>query len=357
MNIIINQNIINGADWCYSLKDYEISIALQTNKQISEYGALARQIENIGFDGVSVYNDLLFQPAWLPLFEIARNTSKIKIGPASVNPFTCHPINIAGNIALIDEYSNGRAYLGLARGAWLDHIGLKHKNPIIALKEAMECIRHLLKQSKKAFKGKFFSLEGGDSLQWKMLRDNIPFLLGSWGPKTIQACIHEISELKLGGTANPDVIPWIQSIITKATGNIKRDVSEIGLTIGAVSVVDQDGDKARDLARKNVALYLPIVAHLDPTLKLDEELISSIKKTTSKYGFKGASEYIDDVLLQKFAFAGTPEEIVNQTLDLFKKGVNRIEFGSPHGLISEKDGVDLLGREVLPQVIEKIKNV
>ncbi|MHA1966472.1 MAG: LLM class flavin-dependent oxidoreductase [Candidatus Hodarchaeales archaeon] len=336
------------------MNNCEISIALQTNKPISDYGPIARQIENLGFDGLSVYNDMLYQPAWLPLLEITRNTEKIRIGPASVNPFTCHPINIAGNIALIDEYSNGRAYLGLARGAWLDYIGLKPKNPIRALKEAMECIRHLLKQSKRAFKGIFFSLEGGDSLRWNILRERIPFLLGSWGPKTIQACIHEISEIKLGGTANSDVIPWIRSVIKKATGKINRDVSEIGLTIGAVSVVDQDGDKARDLARKNAVLYLPIVSRLDPTLKLDEELLSSIQKTTSKYDFKEASEYIDDELLQKIAFAGTPEEIINQTFDLFKKGVNRIEYGTPHGLITGKEGIEVLGKEVLPQVREHI---
>ena len=39
------------------------------------------------------------------------------MGPAAVNPFTCHPLTIAGNIALLDEAADGRAYLGLARGA------------------------------------------------------------------------------------------------------------------------------------------------------------------------------------------------------------------------------------------------
>ena len=48
---------------------------------------------------------------------------RVRVGVAAVNPFTCHPINIAGNIALIDEASNGRAYLGLARGGWLDFVG------------------------------------------------------------------------------------------------------------------------------------------------------------------------------------------------------------------------------------------
>ena len=102
-----------------------VSIAFQTDQPLAAYGALAQAAEDYGFDGVTVYNDMLYQPAWLPLLEIARHTRRVRIGPAAVNPFTCHPINIAGNIALLDEASQGRAYLGLARGAWLDSLGAK----------------------------------------------------------------------------------------------------------------------------------------------------------------------------------------------------------------------------------------
>ncbi len=42
-----------------------------------------------------------------------------------MNPFTCHPITLAGHVALLDEASRGRAYLGLARGAWLDFLGTR----------------------------------------------------------------------------------------------------------------------------------------------------------------------------------------------------------------------------------------
>jgi 5,10-methylenetetrahydromethanopterin reductase len=336
------------------LNPFEISIAFQTNKRIDEYGPLARQVENLDFDGVTVYNDMLYQPAWLPLLEIARNTKKIRIGPASVNPFTSHPLNIAGNIAIIDECSHGQAYLGLARGTWLDYVGVKPKNPINGLKEAMGCIRHLLKKSTDIYPSNYFPLKGGDSFHWKILRSDIPFLLGSWGPKTIQACIHEISEVKLGGTANSDVVPWIQTQIKNAALKSGRDASTIGMVFGAVSVVDQDGDKARVLARKEVARYLPIVASLDPTIELDVDLIESIQKAASKNYFSEASEFIDDDLLERFAFAGTPEEITKQTLNLFNAGVHRVEFGTPHGLTTEYDGLELIGKEVLPIIKEKL---
>jgi hypothetical protein len=96
---------------CLRTSSRTVSIALQTDKPIVAYGPRAAQAEQYGFDGVSVYNDLLFQPAWLPLLEIARNTHPVRIGPAAVNPFTCHPLNIAGNISLIDEAAQGRVYL------------------------------------------------------------------------------------------------------------------------------------------------------------------------------------------------------------------------------------------------------
>src|SRR5690606_27842551 len=124
----------------------QLSIAFQTDKPLAAYGPLAAAAEGYGFDAVTVYNDMLYQPAWLPLLEMARATQRITLGVAAVNPFTCHPINIAGNIALIDEASNGRAYLGIARGGWLDFVGVTPRRPVIALREAMACVRHLLRR-------------------------------------------------------------------------------------------------------------------------------------------------------------------------------------------------------------------
>ena len=85
----------------------QVSIAFQTDKPLAAYGPLAAAAEAYGFDAVTVYNDMLYQPAWLPLLEMARATRRVQLGVAAVNPFTCHPINIAGNIALIDEASAG----------------------------------------------------------------------------------------------------------------------------------------------------------------------------------------------------------------------------------------------------------
>ena len=58
---------------------------------------------------LSVYHDLLDQPAIGPLLLMARVTERIRLGPAALNPFTLHPYEIAGQIATLDAVSCGRA--------------------------------------------------------------------------------------------------------------------------------------------------------------------------------------------------------------------------------------------------------
>ncbi|MFN8455056.1 MAG: LLM class flavin-dependent oxidoreductase [Anaerolineae bacterium] len=325
----------------------QITIAFQTDKPITAYGPLAAAVEAYGFDGVSVYNDMLYQPAWLPLLEMARHTRRVRLGPAAVNPFTCHPINIAGHIALIDEMSQGRAYLGLARGSWLDFVGLKPEHPITALREAFECVRHLLRQATKPYPGQIFPLAGGDSLRWQVQRAEIPFLLGAWGEQTIRACLPYVNEIKIGGTANPGVILQVQAAVAAAARLHHTDSAAVGIVIGAVTVVAEDGQAARQLARRKVALYVPVVAPLDQSLQLEPELLQGIGDAAAEYDFERAGGYISDDLLRRFAFAGTPDEVAQQAQELFAAGASRVEFGTPHGLTAE-EGVRLLGEKVLP---------
>lgn len=320
-----------------------ISIAFQTDKPMTRYATLAAQAEAYGFDGVSVYNDMLYQPAWLPLMQIAQATSRVRIGPAAVNPFTCHPLNMAGNIALLDEVSQGRAYLGVARGSWLDYVGVQPRRAVTALSECFQAVAHLLRQETAPFPGEIFPIAGGDSLRWSLHRDRVPFMLGTWGPKTLAACLPYVDEVKIGGSANPKVVRWMRGLMNQLGGEAA------GVVIGAVTVVDEDGAAAKDLARREVALYLPVVASLDPTIEIDPEQLARIKEAADRYDYAAAASAVSDDLLALFAFAGAPEEVAAQALACFERGASRVEFGTPHGLTPDS-GLRLLGERVLPLI-------
>src|SRR6266705_1644684 len=60
----------------------EIGIAFQADKPPGRYGELATAAEAYGFDVVSVFADLLDQPPLPALLEMARATSRVRLGAA-----------------------------------------------------------------------------------------------------------------------------------------------------------------------------------------------------------------------------------------------------------------------------------
>lgn len=295
----------------------EIGLGLQSDKHPDEYVALARMAEEGGFDVVSVYHDLFFQPAIVPLVLIAQATERIRVGPAALNPYTLHPVEIAGQIAALDLVSRGRAYLGLVQGSWLDRLGLDEQRPLTALREAVEVVRRLLRGETSGFRGQRFTLEQGARLEYEPLRAEIPLMIGTWSPRTATYAGKVAREVKIGGTANPAMVRLMREWI----GN-----DDVGIVAGAVTVVDDDGEAARLRAREEVALYLPVVARRDPTLDL------------------GRGE---EPPLDRFVFAGTPDEVASHALRMREAGASRVEFGTPAGLTAAR-GVELLTRRVLP---------
>jgi 5,10-methylenetetrahydromethanopterin reductase len=324
-----------------------LSIAFQSDKPLAAYGPLAERAEAHGFAVVSVYNDLLYQPAWPALLEMARATRRVRLGPAAVNPFTTHPVNIAGYAALLDEASGGRAYLGLARGAWLDFVGVEAHRPVTALREAFAAVRHLLARNPDFLEGEIFPLAGGDTLRYAVPRADLPLLLGSWGPRTIRACLPYVAEVKLGGTAHPGAAAWFVERIRRWTRELPGAAEPAGVVVGSVTVVDTDRRAARDLARREVALYLPEVARLDPALDLDPALLERLERAAAERDYQRVAANISDDLLDSFAFSGTPDEVAAQAAAVLEAGASRVEFGTPHGL-SPASGLKWLGGRVLP---------
>jgi 5,10-methylenetetrahydromethanopterin reductase len=272
--------------------------------------------EEAGIDVVSVFHDLLYQPAIVPLVLMARVTERIRLGPAALNPFTLHPYEIAGQIAMLDAVSGGRAYLGLAKGAWLDKLGLEEERPLAALREAVAVIRALLARDERGFEGERFTLAPGATLEYEPVRSAVPLTIGTWGPETARWAGTAADEVKVGGTANPDLLPLVRGWI---------DNPDVKLVTGCVTVVDEDGGWARERAREIVGLYLDVVAEHDPTLEDGERP------------------------LERFCIAGTPDEVAARVRELWDAGADRVELGTPQGRTT-LGGLKLVCERVLPLV-------
>jgi 5,10-methylenetetrahydromethanopterin reductase len=326
-----------------------VSIALQGNKSHREYAALARLVEDLGFDMLSVYADLGFQPAIGPLIAAAEATSRIALGPAALNPYLLHPVEIANQIAYLDRLSGGRAYLWLVRGAWLDQLGIEDDQPIHRMREAVALIRHLLSGEDSAYEGELYRLPTGKLFNVPLERPAIPLMIGSWGPKLLQFAGEVADEVKIGGSTNPALVTTIREHLAVGERRAGRPIGATGIVFGAVTIVDEDGAAARAQVRREAALYLPVVAPLDPTVALDPDMLKRMAGLVASGAIEQAGHLIPDDILDRFAFSGSPDQIVDQAHALFDAGVTRIEFGTPHGF-TDQGGILLLGTRVLPRI-------
>jgi 5,10-methylenetetrahydromethanopterin reductase len=248
---------------------------------------------------------------------MARATEQVRLGPAALNPFTLHPYEIAGQTAMLDLASGGRAYLGLVKGAWLDRLGLADERPLEALREAVEIVQKLLAGDTSGVAGERFTLAPGTALAYERARPSVPLLIGTWGERTAAWAGTVADELKIGGSANPELVP----VVRGWAGS-----SGVRIVVGCVTVVDEDGTWARERARAAVAPYLDVVAGLDPTLELRPGQMPP---------------------LDRFTIAGTPEEVAAQVIALWEAGADRVELGTPQGRTT-REGVHLICKRVLP---------
>ncbi len=325
----------------------EFGIAFQTDKPPGGYAPLAAAAEAHGFDVVSVFADLLYQPPLPALLEMAGATTRVRLGAACYNPYTLHPYEIAGQLAALAAASGGRAYLGLARGAWLGAVGLAQPRPLTALREAAAVIRALLRGDTAGFTGQVFRLEPGTRLRYPLPDPVPPLLVGAWGPRGTALAGELADELKVGGTASPAVTAQARQRADAASVAAGRPAGRVRVVAGAVTVVDEDGAAARRLARAEVAMYLAVVGSLDTTGELPAGLLDRVTALVGAGDDAGAGALIPDTVLDRFAFAGTPEQVAAQARALLAAGAGRVDFGTPHGLTGA-EGVRLLGTRVLP---------
>ncbi|HUA29373.1 MAG TPA: LLM class flavin-dependent oxidoreductase [Streptosporangiaceae bacterium] len=328
----------------------ELSIALQSDEDLATYEGLAPLVEELGFGTISVYADLTYPSPLLPLITIARATRGIRLGPACLNPYLLHPVEIANQLHALDSASGGRAYLGLARGAWLDAVGVAQERPVRRLREAVGVVRYLFSGRDDGYEGSIFSVRAGTRLAYRPVREEVDLLLGAWGPLGVALAGEVAAEVKIGGTASPALVPAARESLARGAARAGRPARATGLVCGAVTVVDEDGAAARRLARAEVATYLPVVAGLDPEgAGVDAAGLAEMQKLVLAGDHDGAGRLVPDAALDRFAFSGTPEHVTAQACALLEAGASRVEFGTPHGLTARR-GIELLGRRVLPAV-------
>jgi 5,10-methylenetetrahydromethanopterin reductase len=221
------------------------------------------------------------------------------------------------------------------------------KPPVAAVRESVEIVQMLLRGDSGGYQGSIFQIDPHVKLQTPLLRSSVPILIGTWGQQLASVAGELADEVKIGGSANPAMVPVMKEWIAVGERKAGRANGSVGVVVGAVCIVDEDGVAARTAIKREVALYLPVIAALDVTLQVDPELLTRIKQHVDAHEIDQAAALISDDLLAKFVFAGTPEEVLAHAQSIYDAGASRVEFGTPHGLHAAT-GIKLLGERVIP---------
>jgi 5,10-methylenetetrahydromethanopterin reductase len=162
------------------------SINMISEAPVAEVVALAVTAERLGFERCWVYDEgLATRDVYVTLTAIAAATTAIDVGPGITNPYTRHPATTASAVATLDEYSNGRALLGIGAGGslTLDPLGIERVKPLVAVRDTISACRQLFAGESVDVVSDTFRLQG--AANGFAVRSNIQIWLAGRGPKML----------------------------------------------------------------------------------------------------------------------------------------------------------------------------
>ena len=326
----------------------EVGLSFRAQSEPAALQAIVTTVSRFDFDTLSVYDDLGDPPPFRTLEALAATKGNARVGPACLAVPRYRSLESAtAEIAALARLRPGGVFLGLAPGAWMEALGLKPAG-VEQMHEALSVCRYLLQDRTDGFEGRTYRVERGWRPSYSLPSLPVPLMLGAWGQRMLALGGELADEVKVGGGCAPGIAALVRGRLLPGLRRAARNDDEVRVVVGAVSVVDEDGDSARLAAKRRAVTYIPVVGGRDPVARenFGAEL-ARIGDAMSRRDVDAAVEALPDELLARFAFAGTPGQVIRQAEALYEAGAERIEFGAPHGL-EEARGVELFGRRVLP---------
>lgn len=290
--------------------------------------ASAVNAEKYGFHSI-VMGDVVSGPdTYMILSQIATATTKLKIGSGLTNPFTRHPVLIAGLVASLNDISRGRARLGIVKGPGGrpgDVLGLGVKRPITGVVEAVKIIKELLRTGKVDFSGKEFP-----RAIYELGLDapvNVDVVVTTSGPKMARA-VGEVADGILGpiGTKKFEQIILSEFREGQRAAGLEGRPHEFIRMLPAI--ISEDEDESLRLAKPQVAhSIMTRPPSVQAMLDVDPSLITSLKEASNDK--EKLVELIPDKLVRELSLCGTPESCLRTIYELESIGVTELVIMRP----------------------------
>ena len=232
------------------------------NTTTQELGALWKQIEDHGFDWISIWDhfyaaDATFTPDGIQSGSVsleaitshtalAMSTSSVRCGSLVYCVGYRHPAVLANAMATLDHLSGGRVTLGLGAG-WHQAEYAAYNIPfppapvrLRQVSEAIQCIRALLTEDVANFEGEFFQLRDA-RCDPKPVQARLPLWLGGGGEKVTLKLVARYADGWNVPFVDPETYAHKVRVLHEHCAAVGRDPAEIDCTVNlALAWKDED---------------------------------------------------------------------------------------------------------------------
>ena len=276
--------------------------------------ALVKEAESVGFESVwaaeAYGSDAATVLAW-----IAGQTERIKVGSAIFQMPGRTPAMTAMTAATLDHLSNGRLLLGIGSSGpqvaegW--H-GQPFAKQLQRTREYVAIVRKALARERLEFDGEVYKLPLPDGpgkvlkLMIAPVQDQIPIYIAAIGPKNTQLT-GEIADGWMPTLFSPEHVDDSRKLLEEGAARAGRTIDEsFDIAPNVNLCIDDDVDKARDIMRPFLALYVGGMGSREKNF---------YNALVRRYGFEDAAQEIQDLYLdgkKEEAGAALPAELIDQ---------------------------------------------
>ena len=271
---------------------------------------LARLAEEAGFARLGI-SDVVYWPDCFMLQALcAQATRRIAVGAMVTNPYTRHPVVLAGALATLDDIAPGRAFCGLGVGAGLEPLGIDYPKPVATLRQAVADIRTLL--------------DGGEVGGERLIRPAahpVPISIGTRSPQVMRLA-GEVADIALvgGRFLSSDLADTYRTWLAEGAARVGRTLDDFEVAPRLTLCCSEDGDLARRSVKRYAAHYLTLIR--PPDLEVSPDRMAAVEAALARsrgwyfdhnrFDDPELDRLIDDRLVQAFTIVGTPDECAHQ---------------------------------------------
>ena len=333
-----------------------LSVLLNAEYSTSRLVELGRVSEEVGYRCLW-YTDLRFaHDCFVGLAAIAARTSTIRLGPGVVDPYSRHPSAIASGIATLDEMTGGRAVLGLGVGGQgLKQLGIEHKLPVAAMREAVEMIRRLLDGGEYSAQGKVISL-GTSKLSVRPVQKRLPIYFATHGAQVTKLAGQVADGVLIANTLNPTAFDFYVNQLEEGMAKANRPPGAVDVGLRVEACIADDDEAAFAVMRRRVASrVLAQYPHWDYLeaigLRLPETFVEIARRPDGARADAEAAPLMPREVVESMVLAGTAARCAEQLARGLDPRVTHLTI-RPHAVPGQDvaEVIRAFARDVVPRV-------